>query len=152
MYNKETLNVFQKNDSPNLTKTSCGLLKDWWSIGLSYFFSCFNSLEGHKRLSWPFSGYLWAKFLIYSQLSLLLNAQNVSYVIVRETSLGQESFIPRNLIRVAGQLLNFWLCFLRKDLKLKFNAPDKLFPYFLCHGSRASKDTSIVNGNSHPLI
>ena len=110
MYNKETLNVFQKNDCPNLTKKSCGLLKDWWSIGLSYFFSCFNSLEGHKRLSRLFSGYLRAKFLIYSPLSLLLNAQNVSYVIVRETSLGLESFIPRNLIRVAGQLLNFWLC------------------------------------------
>ena len=32
-----------KNDSSNLTENSSGLLKDGWSICLSYFFSCFNS-------------------------------------------------------------------------------------------------------------
>ena len=31
-----------KIDSTNLTRKS-SLLKDWWSICLSYFFSCFNS-------------------------------------------------------------------------------------------------------------
>ena len=31
------------NDSRNLTKNSSGLLKDLWSICLSYFFSCFIS-------------------------------------------------------------------------------------------------------------
>ena len=31
--------VSHKNDSPNITKKSSGLLKDWWSICLSYFFS-----------------------------------------------------------------------------------------------------------------
>ena len=31
------------NESPNLTKSSSGLLKDCWSICLSDFFSCFNS-------------------------------------------------------------------------------------------------------------
>ena len=51
-----------KNDSPNLTKKSSGLLKDWSSICLSYFFSCLNSIEGHTRLSRLFSGNLLALF------------------------------------------------------------------------------------------
>ena len=44
-----------KNDSPNLTKKSSDLLKDWWSICLSYFFSCFNSwkAEGIYRGYFP---------------------------------------------------------------------------------------------------
>ena len=38
-------------------KKFSGLLKDWWSICLS-FFSCFISMEGLKRLSRLFSGNL----------------------------------------------------------------------------------------------
>ena len=43
--------MFHKNDSPNQTQKSSGLLNDLWSICLSYFYICFNSVEGHKRLS-----------------------------------------------------------------------------------------------------
>ena len=45
------------------SEKSSGLLQDWWSICLSYFFSCFNSIEGHKRLLRLFSGNLSAMFV-----------------------------------------------------------------------------------------
>ena len=38
-----------KNDSANLTKKSSGLLKDWWSICLSYFFNV--SIHGKPQTS-----------------------------------------------------------------------------------------------------
>ena len=45
-----------KNDSPNLTKNSSGLLKDWWSNCLSNFFSFFNSW----KVTSVYRGYFWA--------------------------------------------------------------------------------------------
>ena len=67
-----------KSDSPNLTKKSSGLLKDWWSICLS---SLFLFMERHKRLSRIFSGNLQAMFaecLLHSFLSGVNNCFNLS--------------------------------------------------------------------------
>ena len=68
-----------KNDSPNVTKKSSSLLKSWWSICLSYFVSCFNSMEGRKRLSRMFSGNLPAMLLVLktNKLKLQLSGQTL---------------------------------------------------------------------------
>ena len=61
-----------KNDSPNLTQKCSGLLKDWWSICLSYFFNRFDSMGGHKRLWWLFSANMLAMFFMLSFISFIV--------------------------------------------------------------------------------
>ena len=50
--------MFHKNNSPNRTKKSSGLLKDWWSILLSCFFSCFNSWKATVAIFRQSAGYI----------------------------------------------------------------------------------------------
>ena len=59
--------VSHKIGSQNVHKNSSGLLKGWWSICLTYFFSCFSSMENHKLLSRLFSGNLPAMFSKYRE-------------------------------------------------------------------------------------
>ena len=43
--------ISHKNDSPNLSKKSSGLLMDSFSICLSFFFSCLNEMFENVRSS-----------------------------------------------------------------------------------------------------
>ena len=63
-----------KNNSPNLTQKVLVvyLLKDWWSICLSYLFSGCSSMEGHKRLSRLFSDNLLAMLDILAHLNFFV--------------------------------------------------------------------------------
>ena len=71
-----------KNDSPNLTKKSSDLLMDWWSICLSYFFSCFNSVDDHKHLSGLFSGNLPAMVMRSIELMIETSAFIEAFVVL----------------------------------------------------------------------
>ena len=75
-----------KNDTPNLTKKSRCLLKDWWSICLSYFFSCFNSWKTTSVYHGYFSGNLPAMLKLQRDLQGKVLLRPEIEIVQRRTS------------------------------------------------------------------